>query len=71
MVTGTSTTTTVAKSTMPESLTRAGVDASSGDRSCVAESRNQAWAHEWWPTWDSPDELVMGHFGTGEGADVC
>jgi hypothetical protein len=71
MATGTSTTATVAKSTMPESSTRAGVDAPSDDRAYATGSCGWAWSREWGPTWDSPDELVMGRFGTSEDSDVC
>ena len=71
MATGTSTSTRVAQGTMPESSTRSGVDGLNDDHACTTTSGGWAWAREWGPTWDSPDELVMGRFGTGEGPGGC
>jgi hypothetical protein len=71
MATGTRTTAAVAKSATPESSTRAGVNAPSDDRAYEGGPCGWAWSREWGPTWDSPDELVMGRFGAEEGPDVC
>lgn len=73
MATGTSTSMSVAQGTMPEpdSSSRSGVDGPNDDHGYTATSYGWAWASEWGPTWDSPDEVVMGRFGTCEGPDVC
>ncbi|GAA2001290.1 hypothetical protein [Catenulispora subtropica] len=69
MATGTSTNARVAESAMPESSTRSCVDASNDDRAYSSTSCGWTWEREWGPTWDSPDELVMGRFGTNGGLD--
>lgn len=71
MATGISMNAGVVESTMPESSTRSCADASNDDRVYASTSCGWAWEREWGPTWDSPDELVMGHFGTSGGPDVC